>query len=300
MKLSLRQIEIFLNTVDLGHLTRVAEKLGVSQSAISMSIKELESILGKQLFNRINKKLILNEVGRDFYQSVEPLFKRIEDIERDFKNTKARGLLRIGASTTIVDNLMPSIICKHSIDLPDVKLELVEARSKDLVEQVKSGLIDIAFIESPTTDSDIVSEEAGEDEMIVVTADPKYSKGRYNMEDLLDQNWLLESKGRSTREVFMSKIKEVSGDLNIFLELGHVESIKSLLKKGKTFACLSSLATQKEIENGELFRVKVNGLKCTRNFYIIYHKNKCRGELFNDFLDFSKQMMSISNLANNQ
>ena len=298
MKLSLRQIEIFLNTVDLGHLTKVAEKLKVSQSAISMSIKELENILGKQLFSRINKKLILNEVGRDFYQSVDPLFKRMEDIERDFKNTKARGLLRVGASTTIVDNLMPSIICKHSVDLPDVKLELLEGRSKDLVEQIKSGLIDIAFIESPIVDSDIIAEKAGEDEMIVVTADPKYSKGKYKMEDILDQNWLLESKGSSTREVFMGGIKKVSKDLNIFLELGHVESIKSLLKKGKTFACLSTLATKSEIDNEELYRVKVNGLKCTRNFYIIYHKNKCRGELFNDFLDFSKQMMSITNPAN--
>ncbi len=294
MKLSLRQIEIFLNTVDLGHLTKVADKLNVSQSAISMSIKELENILGKQLFSRINKKLILNEVGRDFYQSVEPLFKRIEDIERDFKNTKARGLLRIGASTTIVDNLMPSIICKHSANLPDVKLELLEGRSKDLVEQIKSGLIDIAFIESPIVDSDIVSEKTGSDEMIVVTADPKYSSGKYKIEDLLDQNWLLEPKGRSTREVFMSNIKKVSEDLNIFLELGHVESIKSLLKKGKTFACLSTLATKREIENKELYKVKVSGLKCTRNFYIIYHKNKCRGELFNDFLSFSKTMISMS------
>lgn len=295
MKLSLRQVEIFLNTVDLGHLTRVAEKLGVSQSAVSMSIKELENILGKPLFNRINKKLILNEVGRAFYQSVEPLFKRMEDIERDFKNTDSRGLMRIGASTTVVDNLMPAIICEYTTNTPEVKLELREGRSKELVELIKKGEIDIAFTESPTNDSDVVAEAIREDEMVVVTADPEYAKGKYSIEDILDKKWILETRGCSTREVFMEKIKHAKKDLNIFLELGHVESIKSMLKKGKTFACLSILSAQKDIDNGELHQVKVTGLKCMRNFYVVYHKNKCRGDLYNDFLDFSKEMISGKN-----
>lgn len=299
MKLSLRQMEIFLNTVDLGHLTRVAEKLGVSQSAVSMSIKELESILGKALFDRINKKLILNEVGRNFYQAIEPIYKRVEDIERDFKNEKTRGLIRIGASTTVVDNLMPSIICKHMTNLPEVKLELREGRSMDLVNLIKRGDIDIAFIESPTTDSDIVAEAISEDEMVVVTADSDYSKGRYTIEELMGKQWVLEARGSSTREVFMDKIKQLDGELNVFLELGHVESIKSILKKGKSFSCLSMLSAQKEIDNGELFKVKITGLKCMRNFYVIYHKNKCRGELYKDFLEFSKKMIAEAPVITN-
>jgi len=70
MKLTLRQMEIFLNVVNSGHLTNVAKQMKLSQSAVSMSIKELENILGRPVFDRINKKLVLNEVGRAFYKEV--------------------------------------------------------------------------------------------------------------------------------------------------------------------------------------------------------------------------------------
>jgi len=72
MKLTLRQMQIFLNVVASGHLTNVAKDMKLSQSAISMSIKELENILGRPVFDRINKKLVLNEVGRAFYKEIDP------------------------------------------------------------------------------------------------------------------------------------------------------------------------------------------------------------------------------------
>ncbi len=113
MRLTLRQMEIFLNVVKEGHLTNVAKEMGLSQSAISMSIKELENILGNPLFDRINKKLILNEMGRSFEKEIAPIVKRLRDIEYEFKNTANKGMVRVGASTTIVDYLMPPIICSY-------------------------------------------------------------------------------------------------------------------------------------------------------------------------------------------
>jgi len=73
-------MQIFLNVVKTGHLTNVAKEMNLSQSAISMSIKELENILGRPVFDRINKKLVLNEVGRAFYQEIDPLFKKLTDL----------------------------------------------------------------------------------------------------------------------------------------------------------------------------------------------------------------------------
>ena len=164
MKLTLRQLEIFLNVVESGHLTNVAKSMNLSQSAVSMSIKELEGILGKPLFDRINKKLVLNEIGRAFYKEIAPIFKKLSDIEYEFQNAENKGMIRVGASTTIVDYLMPSIICTYMNLYPDVKITLKEGSTKKIKELLKKGEIDIGFVEGFISDSEIIKEKIGVDE----------------------------------------------------------------------------------------------------------------------------------------
>ena len=298
MKLSLRQMEIFLNVVKLGHLTHVAKNMGLSQSAVSMSIKELESILGRPLFDRINKKLILNEVGRNFHEAIEPLYKRLEDIEYEFQNTEDKGMVRIGASTTIVDYLIPPIVCRYMGNYPDVKVQLKEGNTRKIAAMVKEGELDMAFVEASARDSDIISEPIGFDELIVVTANPEYANGSYDIESLADERWVLREEGSGTRETFLDYIKEKVPHLNIFLELGHTESIKSILQSGKSFTCISALAAQTEIEEGKLFKVNINNFNCTRSFYALYHKDKYHSSLFDKFLAFSKEMIGEAMVCN--
>ena len=172
-KLTLRQLEIFLNVVKEGHLTNVAKGMGLSQSAISMAIKELEKILGNPLFDRINKKLVLNEMGRAFEKEISPILKKINDIEYEFKNTVNKGMVRVGASTTIVDYLMPPIICSYMNNYPDVKVALKEGNTKSIVNLIKEGELDVAFIEGVVNDSDIIKTIVGVDELVVVTTDER-------------------------------------------------------------------------------------------------------------------------------
>ncbi|HIP60993.1 MAG TPA: LysR family transcriptional regulator [Sulfurovum sp.] len=298
MKLSLRQMEIFLNVVKLGHLTHVAKNMGLSQSAVSMSIKELENILGRPLFDRINKKLILNEVGRNFHEAIEPLYKKLEDIEYEFQNTEDKGIVRIGASTTIVDYLIPPIVCRYMGNYPDVKVQLKEGNTRKIAAMVKEGELDMAFVEASARDSDIIAEPIGFDELIVVTANPEYSSGSYDIESLADERWVLREEGSGIRATFLDYIKEKVPHLNIFLELGHTESIKSILQSGKSFTCISALAAQTEIEEGKLFKVNINNFNCTRSFYALYHKDKYHSDLFDKFLAFSKEMIGEAMICN--
>ncbi len=293
MKISLRQIEIFLNVVETGYLTQVAKDLNLSQSAISMSIKELENIIGRKLFDRISKKLILNEVGRSFYNTVKPIYKKLEDIENEFKNVEDKGQIRVGASTTIIDYLIPLVVCDYMKTYPNVKIELKEGNTKHIVDLVKKGAIDIGFIEGNMDDSEIIKEVVGQDELVIVTANEEIDKNKeYDLSELANYKWVLREKGSGTRENFFNCIKDKDVKLNIFLELGHTESIKSLLISKNPLSCISRLAVHNELENGSLFEVKVKDFKCKRNFYAIYHKDKFRSELFNKLYDFSKEKIS--------
>jgi DNA-binding transcriptional LysR family regulator len=291
MRISIRQIEIFLKVVDLQNLTKVAGELGLSQSAVSMSIKELETILGRQLFDRINKKLILNEVGRSFYEAVFPIYKKLEDIESEFKNSEDKGNIRVGASTTIIDYLMPSIVCDYMSKYPNVKIELKEGNTQDIVNLVKDGKIDMGFIEGNVEDSNIIKEIIGKDELVIVSANDALKDKQVTLNEIADYRWVLREEGSGTRAVFLNYIKPFNVRLNIFLSLGHTESIKSLLLSKNPISCLSILAVHNEIQNGSIFKVNVKDFNCTRNFYAIYHKDKYKSELFNKLYAFSKQMI---------
>lgn len=291
MKITLRQMEIFLNVVVSGHLTNVAKDMKLSQSAISMSIKELETILGRPVFDRINKKLILNEVGRAFYKEVDPVYKRLADIEYEFKNSENKGMIRVGASTTIVDYLMPTIICSYMSAYPDVKITLKEGNTKEIAEMIKEGRIDIGFVEGFVSGADIIKEKIGVDELVVVTAEQNLCK-HCHMDELVKKRWILREEGSGTREVFLEYIKEKAEELNIFLELGHTESIKSILMNHECLTCISKISVANELKDGKLFRVPVKNFECKRDFLMIYHKDKYHSTLFEKFVFFSRKLMT--------
>ncbi len=285
-------MEIFLNVVKSGHLTNVAREMKLSQSAVSMSIKELENILGRPVFDRINKKLVLNEVGRAFHKEIDPLFKKLSDIEYEFKNSENKGMIRVGASTTIVDYLMPSIICAYMSSYPDVKITLKEGNTQEIAEMIKEGSIDIGFVEGFVSGLDIVKEKIGVDELLIVTENKKITNGEpVYIDTLAPMRWVLREEGSGTREVFLDYIKEKVDDLNIFLELGHTESIKSILKNRECLTCISKISVEKELNEGKLFRVPVKNFECKRDFLMVYHKDKYHSSLFEKFVFFSKKLM---------
>ncbi len=293
MKITLRQIEIFLNVVKSGHLTNVAKSMKLSQSAVSMSIKELENILRRPVFDRINKKLVLNEVGRAFYNEVDSLYKKFSDIEHEFQNSDNKGMIRVGASTTIVDYLMPSIICSYMTAYPEVKVTLKEGNTKDIASMVESGEIDIGFVEGFVSGSSIIKEKIGIDELLIITEDRNIAdKPSVYIDELAKMRWVLREEGSGTREVFLDYIKEKVDELNVFLELGHTESIKGILKNRECLTCISKISVEKELREGTLFEVKVKNFDCKRDFLMIYHKDKYHSVLFEKFAYFSKQLMA--------
>ncbi|WP_200763003.1 LysR substrate-binding domain-containing protein [Nitrosophilus alvini] len=290
MKITLRQMEIFLEVAKTGHLTHVANELGLSQSAVSMSIKELESTMGCKLFDRIQKKLVLNEKGRAFAHEIEPLVQKLKDIEEEFSSQDNKGELIIAASTTIADYIMPHIICEYMQRYPEVKISMKIGNTKEIIEMIENGVADLGYIEGAIDSTCIVEEVMGVDELVIVTGDKNLKKRKeYYIDNLLDKKWILREIGSGTRAVFLDKIRRFVPDMNIFLELAHTEAIKSVLMKlDDSLSCLSKIAVQKEIERGELFEIKLKGFDFEREFLQLYHKDKYKSELFKKFMVFAR------------
>jgi len=287
-------MEIFLEVAHIGHLTKVAERMGLSQSAVSMSIKELESIIGYKLFDRINKKLVLNEKGRAFAEAISPLVSKLNDIEEEFKNDENNGELLIGVSITIADYLIPPIICQYMNSFPHVKVNLKVGNTRKIVEMIENGQVDLGFVEGNVDSTTIKQEVVGLDELIIVTGDKSLAMAQdeYYIDSLLGKQWILREEGSGTREVFLTHLGDFASQLNLFLELGHPESIKNMLiQSGKCLSCLPRISVMKELERGDLYEVKIKNLKFERQFILVYHKDKYKTSLLSKFIYFTRMQL---------
>jgi len=290
MRITLRQLELFIEVAKIGHLTQVAKHFGLSQSAVSMSLKELESILGCKLFERVQKRLVLNEKGRAFFAEVEPLVYRLRDIETEFMSQENKGQLIIGASTTIADYILPHIVCEYMERYPEVKLQLRIGNTAEITQKVESGEVDVGYIEGEVNSPLCSTATVGRDELVVVTADKELaSKKEHFIDTLLGKKWILREEGSGTKSEFVKKLGKFASELNIYLELRHTEAIKNVLKEVPgSLSCVSHIAVKKELQEGSLYQIKIKGFDFGREFYTIQHKNKYQSELFKKFTLFAR------------
>jgi DNA-binding transcriptional LysR family regulator len=290
MNFTIRQLEIFKEVATTGHVTNSSEALGISQSAISMALQELESNLKTKFFERRNKKLILNENGRMLLEKSSQLLKEFEELENSFLEDTVSGRLRIGASQTIGDYIMPQLIYSFMQKYPEAKCELIVANTKDIVAQIDGGELDIGFIEGFVYEAKLETKHWMDDELLVVASSKKtFQKEEYRLEEISSFKWILREKGSGTRAIFEEGISDGFSKLNVFLTLGHNEAIKKIVEQSDSLTCLSRLAVQKELDEGKLFELKIKNFAFKRKLLRLLHKEKYQSKLLKSFMEFAEK-----------
>jgi len=284
--MTFRELEIFFSLSENPSVSNVAKEKGLSQSAVSLAIKSLENDLGEKLFDRIGKKLILNERGRLFRQKSFKSFLELKDAENLFSKNKLSGVLKISASKTIGTFLIPEIVYKFLENYKEVKIIKETKNSTQIIKSVLNGEIDIGFIETECENENIIKEKIGQDELVIV-CNEEYKKEIF-IDELKNKKWFLREKGSGTREMFLNALGEYGKNINIFMEFSGFIEIKNLLKHKETITCISKYAIKDELDKKELFEVKVKNFEFKRNFYLIYHKNRFKTLLFKKFCEFVK------------
>ncbi len=291
---SLRQIELFIAVSKSRTLIEVANKYKMSQSAVSMALKELESHLDEKLFERIGKKLVLNERGRLFLKEVQPLFIDLKSLHQKFTQNHLHGEINVGASLTTAHYIMPQLMTSYMEKRHDVTMNMKMANTEDIVTLIESGEIDLGLIEGNIHSSAVIQNVIAPDELIVVSSD-KSLQGEYFIDSLAQKKWVLREKGSGTRSVFLEQIKPVDKELNIVLELEQTEAIKNfLLLDSNYISCLPRISVQKELRAKELFHIPIRKHRFMREFSLIYNKKRTPTLLMEDFqqhiLEFMKSV----------
>lgn len=285
--MTLKELNFFYKLSENPQVTQVANELNISQSAISLAIKSLENSLNEKLFDRIGKKLILNEKGKYFKEKTLPYYLKLIDAQNIFLENKLVGNIKVAASKTISNYIMPNIYFNFLTKYEDVKLDILTINSTKIVDMILNSKLDIGLIEVDLKNSSLIKEKLCDDELIVVTSDEKQERNAFI--DSIKKRWILRETGSGTREIFINKIGKIANDLDIFMQLQDFEEIKTIiLNNPNTVTAISKVAVKKELDEKKLFEIKLKNLELKREFYIVYHKEKPKNLLFETFIEFLK------------
>lgn len=285
---TLKQLELFLDLGSSEKIIDTAKKFELSQSAVSMAIKELERLLDGPLFERIGKRLVLNSRGALLMRTAGAHVEALNALYVQMRSDALSGELRLAASVTIAEYFIPGLLSDYMQTNKHVSIMLKSANTAEVIEKVLSGEVDIGFIEGEGTREEIESTVLMRDEMVVLSSDRALAEsGPHFIDQLASRSWIMREKGSGTRSVFLKAIAPVDQELNIVMELEHIESIKNFLLCRKDYiSVLPRITVTRELEEGRLYEIPVKAHHFERDFSMIVRVQQTSLPLQQHFQDY--------------
>ena len=278
MRVSLRQLEIFLAVARAGTTAAAGAAVALSQSAASAALNELERALGTRLFDRVGRRLVLNDGGRALLPQARSVVDGAASIEQRFEAPSPGDAfeLVIGASTTVGDRVMPPLIASFLRTHPDARMELRIGNTRETAAAVAAFEIDAGFIEGPAHEPRLHVVPWMTDELVVV-ASARHALARARrvpLASLRQAEWLLREPGSGTREAVEQVLMAHLPHLRSRVQLGSAEAIKLAAAEGLGLACLSRRAVADFVSAGRLVVLDTALPRLLRAFNLIYHERK--------------------------
>ncbi|WP_407331163.1 LysR substrate-binding domain-containing protein [Enterovibrio sp. 27052020O] len=294
MRYSLKQLAVFDTVADTGSVSQAADKLSLTQSATSMSLAQLEKMLGRPLFERKGKRLILTHWGSWLRPKAKRLLRDAKQIEMGFYDQHLlSGEIRLGASQTPAEHLVPDLISIIDSDFPEIRISLGVHSTSSVISGVLDYRYDLGVIEGRCDDSRLHQESWCTDHLIIAaSAHHPFSRyDRVSIAQLEQAKWVLREQGSGTRTAFESAICHHIPDLDVWREYEHVPVIRSLVSNGPYLTCLPYLDVERYIENGKLVALNVPELDISRSLSFVWRADMAENPLVDCFKREGIRMM---------
>ncbi len=272
----LPHIKYFYHVANSGSFSRAAEELFISQPALSRQIASLEKILEMQLFYRQGRKLQLTDAGRRLFNYAEKIMKLNYEAQKEMLELKdlTSGALTIGASTTVGNYLLTSVLASYRNHHPGIKLTVNISNSGEIERAVLNNQVDLGLIGSGVEKPGIFQEKFAEDELFLVVS-PTHRLAKTSEailpSQLAQETLLLREEGSDTRRMFIELLKKMNVEPASFVNMGHTEAIKNGIINNLGISFLSKHTWQSEWKLGYL--VPLEKYKMRRPLKLIYLKN---------------------------
>jgi len=279
MRYSIRQLEVFLAVAATSNVSRAAQQMSLSQSAVSSALAELEKQFDIQLFDRIGKRLRLSSLGHAVRAEAEATLDQASNLQRAFENRGGIGPLRVGATLTIGNYLAVPILAQFLREHPGSEVRLSIANTREIERQVANFEVDVGLVEGEISHPDLEVRPWLDDTLTVFCApeDPLAQRRVLQDEDLLAAPWIVREQGSGTRQAFDRAMAGLLPDLRIAMVLEHTEAIVAAVKAGLGVGCVSRLAVAESLAHGTVSECRVPSRNFARKFFFVFHRDKVRG-----------------------
>lgn len=276
--MDLKNLNTFIQVVELGSFTRAGEKLGYSQPTISFQIRQLEEELGVQLFDRINHSISLTSQGREVLSFAYEICQKVSDLEEHVHHDpEIHGTVRVGMADSMCSWLMEGQYATLRKQFPGIKLQIMTASTEGILQLLDKNEVDLAYTLDRHVyhrDYIIAGEEKIDTHFVIAAKDPLVNLGQLSMAKIVELPCILTESGMSYRRILEQHLAQHSLQIDPILEIGNTDLICRLVEKGIGIAFLPDYVTEQALQEGKLARLQVKGLSIEIWKQLLYHRNK--------------------------
>jgi DNA-binding transcriptional LysR family regulator len=294
-----RQLAAFCAVVDRRSFSQAAERLGVTQPAVSLQVRALEKRLGTQLLDRSGRRVEPTEAGWRLYRGAQKLLALEEQIESDVASTvegELRGTLVLGASTGPAAIVVPLLLGEFQRENPGVHVSLTVSDTHTVVERVASRELELGIVGASRRYRGVRFEPFFSDEVILACPPGHRFAGRtIPLDDLREEPLILMQEGAGVRQIVEDALRRRGirlRDLDVRLELGLQESVRRAVQAGYGVTFISRTAVESELEAGTLTEARVQGLEATREISLAVAAGRARSRVADAFVEFARPRLA--------
>lgn len=285
--MKIRHLRIFKAVCEEESVTKAAEKLYISQPAVSNAISELEDFLDVHLFDRISRNIYLNETGKLFLAKVNKVLDLYDDLDQNVKELEEQAKIRIGSSITIANFILPKKIIAFEKIYQNVPLEVTVENAWKIEEKLSNNEIDLGLIEGVIYNEDFRKIPFSSYKMAVVSSPthPLASGKSISVDQLIQEKLLLREKGSAIRDVFDSALLLHNLKANPEWTSINSQSLIYAVKQNLGLSILPKILIEDEVAKGELYEIQVENFELVNTNHIVFHKDKFQTESFKTFIE---------------
>lgn len=289
------KLKVFCTVADTKSFSKASEIIHLTQPAVSLQIQALEELYETKLFDRSSSTVSLTPAGEILYKYAKEILGLYSAAEKNIGELTGlvKGSISVGASTTIGNHLLPTVIADFRKTHPKIKVHLSVGNTKRIVEFLNAGNIDIGLVEGDVARQKLIVERLIADELVAIVPPlhPWAKKKEISIYDVTKEPFIMREEGSGTRQIiekYLSKHGISSHDVKTSMMLGSTEAIKEAVECGIGISIVSRWAARKENKYGSLKLLSLKEEKFFRDFSLIFHKNAIASHAVDEFLTYVK------------
>jgi DNA-binding transcriptional LysR family regulator len=293
-----RQLHAFCEVVERKSFSQAAERLGVTQPAVSLQVRALEKRLGTQLLDRSGRRVEPTESGLKLYRSAQRLLALEEEIVSELAEEATGalgGTFEIGASTGPGGVVLASLLCQFADLHPDLHVSLFVFDTQTVVDRVADRTLELGVVGAAPRHRGVEYEPFLQDTVILVCPPGHPFAGRtVTLDDLRDDRLLLMQEGAGVRQMLEEELRRTGKrlrDLNARIELGLQESVANAVRAGHGVTFISRTSVENDLAAGTLVEARVEGLELEREIHLVRAAGRTETRAARAFVEFAREAL---------